>query len=1165
MESLALQRRLLMVLCAVLFLLNTNNTTVHAQDLDDVTITGKVTDTNGAALPNATVTATLVTETQERTVTTNEDGRFRIIELKPGSYIVKVEASGFAILERTNLTTISGQNVQLNLELSPANVLAQTIIVDDSSTPAVDTTRTIVGGTVTQLEVEELPNNTRSPLDLVFTLGGVSEEQLSTRDLSEDRNSNAARTPLEQGNFSLSGGTAFSNNLTIDGFDNNDDRSSRERFQPSLEGVAEVQVISNQFSAEYGRASGGRVNIRTRAGGNKFRGRAFMFFRDDNLNANTYYNNSRGFARVPLTEYNPGFTFSGPVILPFGEGKSIYNGTNRTFFSVAYEYNKLLDNSLIDAYVPLVANPRYTLPASTGGVPTCDTNNSDPAPCTATTPTAGFVVQYTFTLATPNSNNVLSARIDHKLTSSNDVTFGLQFGRRNNRRTNTASLTRIENALQETNNNTEAYNFTDNQVFGARAVNQFRIQYSNFQPSFQTQDPLDPVVLIGYRNPVTNAIQTLVAGNSTTSTSQGFPDSRKETRFQVLDALTYVAGSHTLKGGFDVQKVRSKTLGLGDATGTFNFGSVLNYQQNVVTRFRQNFGTQADVRNTYYGVFLNDEYRIFPNLTVSYGVRYERETALSDSNNFGPRLGIAYAPFKDGKGVIRVGAGIFYNRALLRTVGDSIQNTSSSLVSFDSNTIGTNATDPRRGPILAAIARQFPNSYPSVADLRTLVASSCVSAAGFPACNTNTGFVTSVTSAGNPLRSVDPTLRIPESYQYNLGFEREIYKGLVFEANYTINKTANLWRDTNSNAPQVPAGFNDFTSYLLANPYTFTAPGSTTVRTYRFYLGSTTDGSGTSSTQGGTAACSTGTGTCFVNLNSTNSTDTTPTIAVPGATNNAVGTPVGIATAAVARFRPDQTISETSVIRSIGNAFYQGLILELRSRNRNFGYGFGGSLRIAYTLSSTKDDGLNNTSNAEVNGDFRREYARSLQDRRNRLAVSGVFNTPYWLGGLRFSPLVRFGSSAPFNLGVGGSDRNLDDLGTDRVNFNGDVNDIQTRNPGSTFPTALVSQFSLQPIGSRGGNLPRNAGRGPNLFTFDLSVTKEIKMGERIRIRPTAQFDNILNTTVFSYGSEFIDFTALRGDGTPPTAAQITNFNNFLVPQRTFRQRQIRVGLRFDF
>ena len=134
--------------------------------------------------------------------------------------------------------------------------------------PAVDTTRTVVGGTVTQREIEELPNNTRDPLDLVFTLGGVTEEQLSTRDLAGDRGTRGAyaqgNTPEEAGTFALSGGAAYSNNITIDGLDNNDDRSASFRFQPSIESISEVQVVTNQFSAEYGRASGGRVNIRTR-------------------------------------------------------------------------------------------------------------------------------------------------------------------------------------------------------------------------------------------------------------------------------------------------------------------------------------------------------------------------------------------------------------------------------------------------------------------------------------------------------------------------------------------------------------------------------------------------------------------------------------------------------------------------------------------------------------------------------------------------------------------------------------------------------------------------------------------------------------------------------------------------------------------------------------
>src|SRR5439155_15675403 len=179
-------------------------------------------------------------------------------------------------------------------------------------------------------EIESLPVNSRSPIDLILTLGGVSAEPLSTPDLAEDRTS-ARSSPEEAGNFSLSGGPAYSNNITINGLDNNDDRAARERFQPSVEAVEEVQIITNQFSAEYGRASGGRINIRTRGGSNKYHGRGFYFFRDDWLNANTFNNNRIGVSRLPFTEHDPGFTFSGPLTLPKFFGPLSYDGRNRTF------------------------------------------------------------------------------------------------------------------------------------------------------------------------------------------------------------------------------------------------------------------------------------------------------------------------------------------------------------------------------------------------------------------------------------------------------------------------------------------------------------------------------------------------------------------------------------------------------------------------------------------------------------------------------------------------------------------------------------------------------------------------------------------------------------------------------------------------------------------
>lgn len=1201
------------------------------QDLDDVTISGKISDTNKLPIAGATVTATLTATGTVRTAQSDDEGRYRLLELKPGIYTVKITMQGFGAKSRNNLTTVSGQNVQLNFELSPGEVTAETTVTagDDEQTTTVDTTRTIVGGTITSREIEEIPNSTRNVLDLVLTLGGTSEEALSTRDLAEDRNATNRLAPAEQGNFSLSGGSSYSNNLTIDGLDNNDDRSANNRFTPSLEAVAEVQVVTNQFSAEYGRASGGRINLRTKAGANNFRGRVFGFMRNDNWNANTYYNNQTFYkvddsfsfnrtgttntitnlntlatnilreplGRLDFVEYNPGFTFSGPVILPFGEGKSIYNGRNRTFFSVAYEYNNLQDTSFIDTYVPVGSNTRFALPSPTSTQVFCE-NNTATIPATNSTCANGGaanISRYQQFIKTPNLNHTFTSRIDHALFKNNDITFGWQLGRKRNQRQNVASTTKLEEALQGTSGNTDAFNFTDNHVFGAKAVNQFRMQWSRYLPGFESNNPEATVVLIGYLDPLvitsTGSGKTLIAGNSTASASNGlFASQRKERRLQLQDSLTYILGSHTFKGGFDFQRVNSFNLDQSDATGTYNFANsststaasstgytvpgnttvltsaVQNYLSNQVTRYRQNFDTASTVKNTYWSLFLNDEMKLKSNITLSLGVRYEKEKILADNNNFGPRVGIAWDPFKKGKGVIRFGAGIFYNRVLLRSIDDFIITGQQN--SFDSNNVANGVGNSLRRQVLTALSVNFPNKYNSAQDLKTYLLS-----LGFPA---GTGFTT---GNDNFTRLVNTaTLKIPESYQFNLGFEREIGKGLVFEANYTWNKTVHLWGESNPNAPSLKianaslgTNFKNWAEYLQ----------SINTGSIRFVLGSNTDNIGTSSTIIG-VGCSAATPCAVVNLNTINPSQ--------GSTG-----PIGIALQAINRFRPslnDVSTTNDSVIQqellaSDRKSYYQGLVLELRSRYRKLGLGFGGNLRIAYTLSSLKDDGVNNTSDAEINGDFGREWSRGLQDRKHRLAFSGSFDTPKWLGNLKFSPLFRFGSSAPFNLSYGGVDRNLDDVSNDRVNFSGNINDIKWREQGSAVPTALLSQFSLQPIGGSGGNLPRNAGNGPIFWTLDMQINREWKLSERMKFRPTIEFGNLLNATVLSFGSGFVDYNTfgLQTNPTltcnpststaclPPNGTTIYRQNNketferneFLIPTRALRPREVRVGFRLDF
>lgn len=182
---------------------------LQAQDLDNVTINGRIIDQNGAGVAGATVTAKFIATGKERTIVTNKEGSYRFVELEPGVYELVASFRNFQDTTVKGLKTIAAQNVQLNIMLFPQGVNVTTTVEADEA-QFVDTTRTVVGGTIAQREIEELPNNTRSPLDLVLLLGGVTEEPLSNRDLAEDKGTRGqsapARTPEEAGIFGISGG-----------------------------------------------------------------------------------------------------------------------------------------------------------------------------------------------------------------------------------------------------------------------------------------------------------------------------------------------------------------------------------------------------------------------------------------------------------------------------------------------------------------------------------------------------------------------------------------------------------------------------------------------------------------------------------------------------------------------------------------------------------------------------------------------------------------------------------------------------------------------------------------------------------------------------------------------------------------------------------------------
>jgi outer membrane receptor protein involved in Fe transport len=560
-----------------------------------------------------------------------------LIQLEPGTYTIRVLVPGFAPQEATGITTVSGQSLQFDATLLPSDVVVEPVVITDAGAPVIDTKRTVVGATLTARDTELLPINTRSVLDLLFTLP-ASRKNHSPHAISQKiATSNHANTPEEAGTFSLAGAPAYSNNLTVDGLDNNDDRSARERFQPSLEAVAEIQVITNQFSAEYGRASGGRVNLRTRSGSKEFQGRGYYFFRDEALDANTFRNNSLGLPRLPLQEHVVGFTFGGPV-----------KRMKETVFFTSYELTKVLDSALIDTLVPVKQSTLFSLPAPTRleRLRLEDANApalaAEVAPFVSSIQHAHEKYEHHGSCRSPvcadaHGGVCLSGGTIHQ---PETVWWRQSFGRS---LSGTTTQFRRDLLLRHICVLGDARESV--------AISSIRVWLPLSKPT-----PVNaPVVLIALNDPLLagdpeRRAGTLVAGSSTSGGSD-----RREERLQVQDVLSLVNGNHSLKLGVDFHHVRSTFIDLADITGTYNFASAGDFLAGVPSRFRQNFQSSSTQRNRYTGVFVQDEWQILPQLLLSFGLRYEYETILRDLNNFGPRFSLAYSPFDSGKLVLRAG------------------------------------------------------------------------------------------------------------------------------------------------------------------------------------------------------------------------------------------------------------------------------------------------------------------------------------------------------------------------------------------------------------------------------------------------------------------------------------------------------------------------------
>ncbi len=742
--------------------------TALAQQSATATIEGIVTDANNAVVPNAKVLIRSIDTGFTREITTDASGIYRLPNLPPGNYQLVVSAAGFAESKFNGIALTVGQKLNLDLTLKVSGV-GETIEITDSA-PVVETTRTSVSGSVNSKAVSDLPVNGRNFLDFVTLTPGVVRD--STR----------------QGDLSFGGQRGTLNSIQIDGVDNNNNffgqalgrtGSGRAPYQFSQDAVQEFQVNTNSFSAEFGRAAGGTINVVTKSGTNQWHGTAFEFFRDRILNANSLRRDGNLEAAAQA-----------PALIPVGFR---YDTVSKTIVGQAdkpaYHFNQFggnlggpvkKDRAFFFFNYDGQRNTRPIIASLGAQAPT------DAASQAGLTRLLPLVKNYTLGF----NQDVYLAKFDWQLDEANRLS--LRYNRQNfkGRNLENSGPTSAEEHSGSSNVTTDAYGITLNTAFSPSLLNEFRAQVAfDKEPGIANTDNAEGNVLQG-------GTTAYIFGRNSFS-----PRATNEDKFQFVNNVTYINGKHSVKGGVDVIIEKIENFFPGNFGGRYFFQATNGFAEfgnhfnpastgyRFVSRYQQSFagdGTSgALTRPNYndYGLFVQDDWRVANNLTVNLGVRYDVQqlappktanldprlaaAGLSttqfnqDHNNIAPRLGFAFNP-KAGL-VIRGGYGLFYGRTPAIALGTAHSNNGVSVIGLTLNNV--------RLPF------EYPNRFLDLNAIRALGG----------------------TAATPDIFIFDKNYQQPYTQQGSLGVEYEVAKNLSVGASYLYVKGTQLSRTRDLN------------------------------------------------------------------------------------------------------------------------------------------------------------------------------------------------------------------------------------------------------------------------------------------------------------------------------------------------------------------------------